>query len=66
MRIRVDAARCTGHARCAALGPDLYELDAEGFNLLRGSEIECPPELEEQAQRGAEACPELAITIVEE
>jgi ferredoxin len=65
MRIRVDESRCTGHARCAALGPDIYELDAEGFNVLRGTEIECPEGLEEQAMRGAEACPELAITIVE-
>jgi ferredoxin len=64
MRIRVEHDKCTGHARCAALGPDVYELDAEGFNALRGQEIGCPEGMEEQARRGAEACPEQAIVLI--
>ncbi|HLM06233.1 MAG TPA: ferredoxin [Blastococcus sp.] len=62
MKIVVDKARCSGHARCAAAGPDLYELDDLGYNAL--TELEVPAGMEKQAQDGAAACPERAITLV--
>lgn len=64
MKIKVDVESCVGHARCAAIAPDVFVLDDDGFNVTPEKVI--PPELEAQAQRGADACPEMAITIVEE
>ncbi|WP_231972183.1 MULTISPECIES: ferredoxin [unclassified Mycobacterium] len=63
IRIEFDAAHCVGHALCAAAGPDVYHLDDTGYCI--------PPEGEvaaafiDQAHRGADACPERAITVIE-
>lgn len=63
MKIRVTDGRCTGHARCAAVAPDVYTLDDDGF--LAMPETEIPADREPIARRGARACPERAIEIVE-
>ena len=64
MRIEVDAVRCTGHAMCAARSPQVYELDELGHCAVDGREV--PAGLEQAAREGALACPEQAITLVEE
>jgi ferredoxin len=64
MRIRVDTERCTGHALCAAYAPDVFVLDDLGYN--RTELVEVAPEFREQARRGAMACPEQAITVVDD
>jgi ferredoxin len=64
VKVVVDHGKCTGHARCAALAPDVYQLDDEGYNALQG-EVEVPAGLEDQARDGAEGCPERAITIID-
>jgi ferredoxin len=64
MRIVVDPEECNGHGRCAAVAPDLFELDDLGYTTLRDKEV--PPELEEQARRAVLNCPERCISIVEE
>jgi ferredoxin len=61
MKLEVNKALCTGHARCAATAPELYELDDDGFCAL--TVLDVAPELEAAAVRGADACPERAITI---
>ncbi len=66
MKVEVDGNLCTGHGRCWELAGEVYEADDEGFCAQRGSTFEVPAGLEEQARLGAEACPELAIRIVEE
>lgn len=64
MKIKVDVERCVGHARCAAVAPELFELNDDGFNVTAEQQVE--PELEKQARRAARACPERIITIEEE
>ncbi|MGQ0534379.1 MAG: ferredoxin [Caulobacteraceae bacterium] len=64
MKVVVDKKKCSGHARCAAVVPEFYELDADGYLGL--TEKEAPPGMEAIAQRGARACPERAIAIVED
>lgn len=64
MRIEVDAERCQGHAMCVLKGPDIYELDDSGYNRM--AVVEVRKGLEEQARRGAGACPERAIRILED
>lgn len=63
MKIHVDKAACAGHARCAALAPDIYPLDDDGFIAVE--EIVVQPGQENLARRGARAGPE-RILIVEE
>jgi ferredoxin len=63
VRVRVDADKCTGHARCNANGPDVYQLDDMGYCRIDVAEV--PPALEEQARSGAASCPERAITVEE-
>jgi ferredoxin len=43
------------------VAPEVYELDDLGYNVTAVKEV--PPGLEEQARKGALACPEQAITI---
>lgn len=67
MKVAVDGELCTGHARCAAAGPGFYTLNEDGFNSLIGAgEVEVPPELEDEARAGCQACPEEAIALTEE
>ena len=61
MRISVDSERCTGHAMCKAAAPNVYVLDDLGFNVTPAGEV--PPELAEEAVRGALSCPEAAIRV---
>ncbi len=64
MKIRIDKAACVGNARCAAISEVLYPLDDDGYIAVE--EVEVPPGMEDLARRGARACPERVITIVEE
>jgi len=64
MRIKVDGSKCQGNARCWALAPDLFELDDEGY--LGDGVIDVPPGDEQRAARAARACPERALTILED
>jgi ferredoxin len=63
MRVRVDAAACTGHGRCYSLSPDLFGADDAGHCVILHADV--PPELEDQARTGARNCPEQAITVEE-
>lgn len=64
MRVHVDPQRCQGHARCAALAPDVFELDENGFSTTRDTPV--PPELQVDAGKAARSCPEDAITVTED
>lgn len=63
MKIRINKAACVGHARCAAVAPEIYELDDDGY--IKAEEIDVPPGKEDSARRGARACPERIITVEE-
>jgi ferredoxin len=64
MKIRIDKARCVGNARCWAIAPELYSLDDEGYIATEGFDV--PPGKESLARRGARACPERVIEVIEE
>jgi enoyl-CoA hydratase len=64
MKIRIDRSKCVGHGRCGAVAPELYPLDDEGYISIEGFDV--PPGQETLARRGARACPERIITVVEE
>jgi ferredoxin len=61
MKIRINKSACAGNARCAAVSPELFPLNDEGYIAVE--EIEVPPGMEALARRGASACPERIIVI---
>jgi ferredoxin len=63
MKIVANKQRCAGHARCAAVSDQLFELDGDGY--IRFEEKHVPPGLEELARRGVRACPERALKLQE-
>jgi ferredoxin len=64
MKIRVVPGRCTGHARCAAVAPEIYKLDDDGYIAMEETQVDVADQA--LAQRGARACPERAIEIIED
>ena len=63
MRLILDSEKCTGHGRCYALAPQLFEPDDEGYGQLL-SDGDVPADLEDIARKAALNCPEHAIDIV--
>ena len=63
MRIKVNHTLCSGHARCIAVAPDVYEVNSDGYNEMPETEISADKQA--QALRGARACPEQAIVIID-
>ncbi len=65
VRVRVDRERCQGHARCAALAPELFGLDqfGNGHELGYGTVTVA---LEAKARLAQTNCPEFAIDVIEE
>ncbi|WP_194830005.1 ferredoxin [Nocardia sp. XZ_19_231] len=61
MKITIDKAKCSGHARCAATAPEVFELDDAGYALPIDGAI--PSGREGSAEEGAWACPERAISV---
>jgi ferredoxin len=64
VKIRIDKASCVGNARCAAVAPELFPLNEDGY--IAAETIDVPPGMEEDARRGAAACPERIILIEED
>jgi len=63
MRIRIDTDACTGHGRCYALSPEVFEPDDEGHGQPLFDEV--PDELLEKARLAVGNCPEQAITLLD-
>ncbi len=62
MRLRIDPGLCQGHARCAALAPELFDLDENGCGIVR-SGCENVPDGDLQALLAVDNCPEQAIVL---
>lgn len=61
MRLRIDTERCTGHGRCYMLAPDVFDTDDRGYGVVTVADV--PPELEAQARKAADNCPEQAVLL---
>jgi ferredoxin len=61
MKAIIDLTKCSGHARCYATDPELFQIDDSGYALR--PEFEVPAGAEVTAREGAAACPERAITV---
>ncbi|WP_299950501.1 ferredoxin [uncultured Modestobacter sp.] len=63
MKIHVKQIECAGHGQCAALAPEVYELDDDGFCAVE--DLDVPAEHEDAAALGAASCPAQAIEVIE-
>ena len=61
LRLVLDTEKCTGHGRCYALAPDLFDSDDAGRSVLLVED----PSADQQAlaERAVANCPEQAITL---
>jgi len=64
MKLRIDKKNCVGNARCAAISEELFPLDDDGYIAVE--EIDVPAGMEDLARRGARACPERIIEVLDE
>jgi ferredoxin len=64
MKIVINRAACSGHARCFSIAPKLFQLDDDGY-IAVDSFVVAPGD-EALAQRGAFACPERALAVEDE
>ncbi len=64
MRIEANRKLCSGHARCAATAPDIFTLDDDGYINFDSKTI--GPDLAVLALRGVRACPERALSLIED
>jgi ferredoxin len=65
--LRIASERCQGHARCAALVPELFDVDDEGYGRVRpGRETVGVGDerAHERARLAIDNCPEQAIVLV--
>jgi len=63
LKVVVDRATCTGHARCWSIDPALFTVDEDGYSDV--TEREVPPDSIHHARSAVSACPEGAISLVE-
>lgn len=66
MRIRIAEGQCQGHARCAALVSEVFDLDADGYSFVLPGHEEIADGDEEALERvmlAVDNCPEQAIVI---
>ncbi|GAB2982223.1 ferredoxin [Amycolatopsis acidiphila] len=62
MRIAVDAQRCQGHALCAVVAPDLFDLSEEDGHAVPWAAA-VPAGREAEAEHAEAGCPERAVEL---
>ncbi|EHB50330.1 ferredoxin [Mycolicibacterium rhodesiae JS60] len=63
MKIRLDSAKCVGHAQCHAVDADMFPIDDAGYSILEEHVVRVQDE--GLARHGVEACPERALILDE-
>jgi ferredoxin len=61
MQIQADRDRCEGHGMCVATAPEVYDLDDDAIVVVLHEPV--PPDLEDKAEAGAQACPVAALRL---
>jgi ferredoxin len=64
MKVRLERGKCTGHAQCYAIDPELFPIDDEGYSILQDHTVD--PGDEQITRAGVAACPEIALVIDED
>lgn len=61
MRVAIDQQLCAGHGQCAALCPEVFDVDANGFGVVLHSGRVAPADVDD-ARLAIASCPEGAIS----
>jgi ferredoxin len=62
-RITIDRSLCSGFGSCAALAPEIFELDSEGLASVRVGTSDNADDV--AVVDAASACPMAAISVIE-
>jgi ferredoxin len=60
MALSIDSNRCQGHGRCIAVNPDLFDIDDDGYGVVRNPTPGA--EFADDVSAAIGACPEEAIS----
>lgn len=63
MKVCVDQSICTGCELCAAISPDLFEMNGEGLSRAKREDV--PEDRKEECRDTADTCPVEAIRVEE-
>jgi ferredoxin len=63
MRLQVNPIDCAAHGLCAELLPEWVSLDEWGYPVVDDQPV--PGQLVKAAKRAAQACPTLALRLVQ-
>lgn len=64
MRVTLNQAMCSGHARCHAVDAELFPIDDDGYSVLEDFDV--PDDRLAVVRKGVDACPELALSLVDD
>ncbi len=64
VRVRLDRAKCAGHAQCYAVAPEIFPIDDEGYCIMTDHSVSAADR--EATLRGVASCPEMALIIEED
>lgn len=64
LKVRIARSQCVGNARCHAVAEQLYPLNDEGYVAIDSFEVGSGDEV--LARRGARACPERIISVIDD
>jgi ferredoxin len=64
LKVHLERGKCSGHAQCYAINPELFPIDDDGYSILQERDV--TPEDEQATRAGVNACPELALILDED
>ncbi|HEV7205419.1 MAG TPA: ferredoxin [Jatrophihabitans sp.] len=64
MKVSVDNGRCEAQGQCAAVQPDFFTLDEDGYSNI-GQDKPVPAGLEKDVENGVGMCPMAALSTTE-
>lgn len=65
MKVSINNDRCQGHARCVFFAPEVFDIDDEGYAVVREGLADVPADLQAKVRKAAANCPELSIIVTE-
>ncbi len=65
MKVSINGDRCQGHARCVFFAPDVFDIDDEGYAVVREGFADVPADQQAKVRKAVANCPELSIILTE-